>query len=348
MNNNTLYDTSFAKARNISGMLQSAVAFLIKNGADVILQDNQIKDLENTRLYSSTPISKMFQDITNAGKLNNFVFLNMNRHGSDIPQILTLDDIVIDGRVTTSVPLPAQLQKCWINITPITSIKDSYNGTLNITDVAAFAASVVRAALCSTYNDTTDVWMNPRLEAVIVESYSATITHVLRQAFSLSFEEEKFVQTLFAAYYCQMLSGGSANLQFPAMLGRCQFLGTINDIAARMDVILPYRENNGNDILTPTKICQILNKVGPARMNKFQPAQLYRYLSSSSIDSQTMMIAIDYPPYWVFQMLRVVSGYKNPVMSNVIRLNTSLKNKLVSFATELQASNQITAKLNRA
>lgn len=346
MKNITLFDTSFAKARAVAGMLQPAVTFLIKNGQEVVISDDQIHDLESVRLYSSNPISKLFQDITTAGKLNNFIFLNFSRYGKDIPSLLALDDIVIDGKAITSLPVPAQLQKCWINITPITSIKDSYNGTLNITDAAAFASMVVRAALCSTYVDN-DVWMNPRLEAIIVESYSATIAHVLRQAFNLAFEEEKFVQTLFAAYYCQLLSGGQTNLQLPPLLGRCQFLGAMTDIVARMEDIKPYRDNNGNDILDPAKICKILNQIGPARMKTFKPTQLYRFMSSSSIDSQTMMIAMDFPPYWVYQMLRIASGYKNPVMSNVIKLNTTLKQKVTQFATEMQSTNQLLIKLNR-
>ena len=346
MKNFTLFDTSFAKARSISSMAQNAVPFLIKNGPLVVLQDNQIRELESTRIYSSTPISKMFQDITNAGKLNNFVFTNLARFAKDIPEILALDDITVDGKAIPNTPVPAQFQKCWINITPITAVKDSYNGTLNITDAPTLASFVVRSALVSTYLDN-DIWLNPRLAAIVIESYSMTVTHVLRQAFNLSYEEEKFVQTLFAAYYAQMLGDASCSLKIPPMLLRCSFLGSIQDITERLESINQYRDNNGDDILTPIKICNILKKCGPVRMQKFEPTMLYRFLSSSSIDSQLMMVAIDYPPYWVYQMLRIASGYKNPVMSNVIKLNGQLKTKVNQFATELQASNQITAKLNR-
>lgn len=346
MKNITLFDTSFAKARAIAGMLQPAVTFLIKNGPEVVITDDQLRDLEGVRLYSSNPISKLFQDIITAGKLNNFIFVNFSKYGKDIPSLLALDDIVIDGKAVSTLPVPAQLQKCWINITPITSIKDSYNGMLNITDAAAFASMVVRAALCSSYVDN-ELWFNPRLEATIVESYSATIAHVLRQAFNLAYEEEKFVQTLFAAYYCQLLSGGQANLAMPPLLGRCQFLGSATDIISRMEDVKPYRDNNGNDLLSPAKICKILNQIGPARMKTFMPTQLYRFMSSSSIDSQTMMIAMEFPPYWVYQMLRIASGYKNPVMSNVLKLNAGMKQKTVAFATELQTSSQLLTKLSR-
>lgn len=344
MNNFTLFDTSFAKARSVTSMAQQAVPFIIKNKPLIVLED--IRDLESVRVFSSTPLSKLFQDITTAGKLSNFTFLNLSRFNKDIPEILALDDIVIDAKYIPSTPVPAQLQKCWINITPITSVKDSYNGSLNITDSAAFATMVVRAAIVSSYNDS-DNWLNPRLATIVIESYALTISHVLRQAFTLSYEEEKFVQTLFAAYFSQMLGDKSAPLKVPPMLMRCSFLGSAADIIGRLELINQYRENNGEDILHPIKICSILSACGPERMKKFVPTMLYRFMSSSSLDSQTMMIAVDYPAYWVFQMLRVASGYKNPVMSNVIKLNTQMKTKINGFASELVSSNQILTKLNR-
>ena len=82
MNNFTLFDTSFAKARSLTSMAQSAVPFVIKNGPLVVLND--IRDLESVRVFSSTPLSKLFQDITNAGKLSNFTFLNLSRFNKDI------------------------------------------------------------------------------------------------------------------------------------------------------------------------------------------------------------------------------------------------------------------------
>ena len=344
MNKFTLFDTSFAKARSLTTMAQNAVPFLVKNGPLVILED--IRDLDSVRVFSSTPLSKLFQDITAAGKLSNFTFLNLARYNKDIPEILALDDIVIDAKTIPSTPVPAQIQKCWINITPITSIKDSYNGSLNVSDTAAFASMVVRAAIVQSYNDS-EVWLNPRLATIVIESYAMTISHVLRQAFTLGFEEEKFVQTLFAAYFAQLLGDKNAPLKIPPMLMRCTFLGSAQDIIGRMNTIEQYRQDNGEDILHPIKICSILAACGPERMKKFVPTMLYRFMSSSSLDSQTMMIAVDYPAYWVYQMIRVASGYKNPVMTNVIKLNTQLKTKITGFASEIQSSNQILSKLNR-
>jgi hypothetical protein len=86
------------------------------------------------------------------------------------------------------------------------------------------------------------------------------------------------------------------------MLMRCTFLGSAADILGRLEQIEQYRENNGEDILHPIKICSILAACGPERMKKFVPTMLYRFMSSSSLDSQTMMIAVDYPAYSILML----------------------------------------------
>lgn len=341
----TLFDTPFAKARSINTMIEHALTFMIKNLTTVQLSPEHMRDISNIKILSNTPISKIFQDIILADKQKAFVFINLSAYRGDTPELLALDDIVVDGKVIPNLPTPASLQKCWINITPIVGKQNSYNGMLNITDSATLANLIVRSALITSYNDS-DMWVSPKLATYIIENYSLTIGNVLRQIYNLDIQECLFVQTLFAAYYAQCLGGSSSPLDRPPLLMRCQFLGSGADIVNRLDTIKEYRENKGEDLLTPSKLCGILSKVGPTRMQKFAPQNLYRFLSSSSIDSQVMMIAVDYPPYWVYQMLRLVSGYKNPVMSNAIHL-LGHKNKLIQFAQELQQSNITTQKVNR-
>lgn len=341
----TLFDTPSIKTRLSQSMLQQAVVYLVKNTMDVVLNENQVRSIKDTRMYSSTPICKMFQSLINADKLNNFVCINLERSNLDTPEVLTVDDITIDGRVIPNIPVPTQLQKCWINLTPIASRSDLYNDSLKITDTSTLASLFVRAALVSSYHDS-DMWLNPKQAALVIEFYAITVTNVIGQAFNLDYNERQFVQTLFAMYYAQLLGGVTSALDIPPLLLRCNFLGSPADIMKRIEDIKPYRPNDGKSLLSPAIICNILQNIGPVRMKKFTQVQLYRFLSASSIDSQIMMLAIDYPPYWVYQMLRVASGYKNPVISNVIKL-MNLKPKLMMFADDLESSNIITKKVNR-
>ena len=343
----TLFDTPYAQARDLADKSIQALTFLIKNGSYVILPENQISDIASAKLFSSTPMSKMFQDICSAGKLNNFVFLNFANLKDSIPEAVSYDEMTIDGKVIPDIPVPAQMQKCWINLTPVLSAKDSYHGSLILTDMAATAGMVVRAALCQTFNDAEGLWVNPKLASSIIENYASIAGHVCRQTYNLNFEEQKFVETLFATYMAQLLGPSNGDLKVPPLLLRCTFLGSATDIIGRLESINQYREVGGDSILRPTQICQILAKAGPPRMNRFLPQNFYRSMSASSLDSQTMLVAIDYPPYWVYQMIRNVSGYKNPLISTAMRMNLKLKNLMTQFGTELQGSGVIVEQLNR-
>ena len=343
----TLFDTPYAQARDLSGKSAQALTFLIKNGPYVIVPESQMSDIASAKLFSSTPMSKMFQDICSAGKLTNFVFLNFTQLKDSIPEAVSYDEITIDGKVIPSVPVPAQMQKCWINLTPVLSAKDSYHGSLILTDMAAAASMIVRAALCQTFDDVVGMWLNPKMASEVIECYASIAGHVCRQTYNLNFEEQKFVETLFATYMAQMLGPADGDLKVPPLLLRCTFLGSANDIIGRLESINQYRELNGDSVLRPAKICEIIAKAGPPRMNHFLPQNFYRSMSASSLDSQTMLVAIDYPPYWVYQMLKNVSGYKNPLISTAMRMNLKLKNLMTQFGTELQGSGVIVEQLNR-
>ena len=344
----TLFDTPYAQAKDLANKSVQALTFLIKNGPYVILPENQMSDIASAKLFSSTPMSKMFQDICSSGKLNNFTFLNFSQLKDSIPEAISYDEITIDGKVIPGTPVPAQMQKCWINLTPVLSAKDSYHGSLILTDMAAAASMVVRAALCQTFNDVPGMWLNPKLSAEVIECYASIAGHVCRQTYNLNFEEQKFVETLFATYMAQVLGPEDGDLKIPPLLLRCTFLGSANDIIGRLESINQYREVGGDSVLRPADICKIIAKAGPPRMSNFLPQNFYRSMSSSSLDSQTMLVAIDYPPYWVYQMLRNVSGYKNPLISTAMRMNLKLKNLMTQFGTELQASGTIVERLYRS
>ena len=81
-------------------------------------------------------------------------------------------------------------------------------------------------------------------------------------------------------------------------------------------------------------------------MSKLTKTQLYRFLSSSAADSITMAIALEYPPYWVYQLLRVASGAKIPIMSNVIKLRNT-KGKILQFANDIVGTGAVINKVKR-
>lgn len=342
MNKLTLFETPFADARSLNKDLVGAATYLTKYFTLVNINPSFLNDI---KIYSSTAASTIFTNLKAAEKTSSFMFYNIGRV-PDVPSILTINDITVDGRFIPNISVPKNLQKCWVNVTPIISQKDSYNGRINVTDVTELSNLMMRGALVMSYHNSKDLWLPPNLATYVIEFYSGVISNTIGQVYNLNYDERLYVQTFFAAYYAQCLGGENAPLDIPPLLMRCAFLGSGANIADRLNSVREDRENDGNSWLYPSTICTLLAKHGPPRMNKFSNVYLYRQLSATAMDSQIMLIAMDYPPYWVYQMLKVAYGYKNPVMSNMLKL-TGTKVKLQQFAKDICDSDVIVRKVDK-
>jgi len=339
----SIFTSPAVAARFTSEGLLQAANFLVKQNLDLVLSDTAVKALGNVRLFSSTPICRLYQNLVTTNQVSKFLFYNLSNYKGDIPSALTAEDITIDGSSLAIPKVPDLINKCWINITPITTKKDLYHD-VTITDTTKLAEFVVRAALVDSYTKN-DLWMSYNQLAYIIEFYSSVIASQLRNAFNLNEEERRFIATVFAMYYAQLLMPNDKNKAVPSLLARCTFLGSVADIVNRLKLINQYRANNGNSEMNTEEICNIIVNCGPSRMNRFNRAQLYTFLSSSYADSLVMCVAVDYPPYWVYQMLRVASGAKNPLMSNFLK-TTNTKNNLLKWADSIVTSNIIVEKMN--
>ena len=329
----TLLDIPYVKARDVRAYLTEALTYLIKNG-QVIIRDSKLRDIASQRLFSSTPVNKLFRGIAVSGKIENFLFLDYSATAdSNVPEILTADDLCIDGGAITNPPVPAFARKCWINITPILGKKDAYNDNLFFTDTSQLAQLVTRAALCQAYNDK-DMWLTVKQALFSIELYATIMAQVITNTYTLNPDERRFIMTLFALYAAQLTGPANADKRIPPMIMRCPFLGSGADIMQVVEASEPYLPKEGDHELSLPTIVNIINNIGPSRMKNYTIQMLYRSMSASSIDSSTMVIALDYPPYWVYQLLRVASGYKNPIVSGIVK-TLGLKNKLQGFADDV-------------
>ena len=156
----------------------------------------------------------------------------------------------------------------------------------------------------------------------------------------LNFEEYSLVRLLFAAYMAQMLDPNNPAKEVPPMLYSCKFLfmdtGTPRTIDDRMEGISATRTKIAPDMtLSIDTICQILQIHGPQRMQKLlKTASFYQFMSRSPMDSQSMLLACDYPPYFVYMLLNNLRGGKNPFFQTLIKFG-DMKRTLVKFTDDL-------------
>lgn len=343
----TIGSTTFGYMLGINAKAVDATAFLIKN-PEVVMREKGLEILKNLRIHTRTPMTDIFIHLVEAEKLPMFTITDMTISRESIPELFTLNDITVDGKYLNA-SIPKTYQNAWINLTPILSKRDAYNsaGGFSIADIPTMAALFARGALCMSYNDNASQgWLSPVLNTFIVESYVSMIVPYIAQYYKLEYDERKLVETIFATYYAQLLQPEEMDPMSPPLLMRCGFLGSPAEIKLRLSVFEETRELNNMQRLSIGSCCKLLTMVGPSRMKDFTADKVYIPLTRSAVDSQAMSIALDYPPYWVYQLMTNVYGSKNPMLNNLIRYN-EMKGKIMKFTMELNASKLFVERIKR-
>jgi len=344
----TISTTPYGVSLDLRKRAIEAATFLAKNQGLILGRDGTEYLKSTVKMTVSTPITDIYTHAADLGKLNCFTMFDLSK-ASDIPTILTSNEIAIDGKFI-SKEMPHDFQNVWLNLTPF-SRSDAYNRILQITDTMQLASAVVRGLLCMSFNDS-EAWLTPSLRNDIIEAYSLCYTMRMKTLFDLNVEEYALVRLLFAAYMAQMLDSENIAKEVPPTLYSCKFLyldtGTPRTIDERLEGVSEVRTRLAPDMhLDIDVICGILREKGPDRMKKLlKPASFYQFMSRSPSDSQSMLISTDYPPYFVWMLLNNLRGGKNPFFQSLIKFG-DMKRTLIRFVNDLTSSKMFIDKVSR-
>lgn len=346
-----IYTTPFGKAVYLEGHhIPNAVTFLTKNIKMLEVSPEDVQGILSTRTITQSPISGIVQHIVDAKKAPAFLFLDFTRFtSSDIPELFTMDEVTIDGGnlpKDLDAVTPANLKRIWLNITPIVKSKKTPDARTEITDTGKLHSQMVRGMLCRSYDQTKGMWLSTTLATFVIESYSM-IANLIRRKLNLSNDQYRLVRILLAAYYAQLLGSPKDPMRIPPLLHGCtKTLGNIDDIIGIMDEVNSLRPNKGESPLTTEIIVKILRQhpTTSERMKNFTLFELNRVVVGAT-DTQSMLTAIDYPPYFVHMMLKIASGYKHPAMNSLF-WDTKVKKELTKFCQDLNRSPEFIKKVN--
>lgn len=334
MGNVTIQSTTMGKGVDIEQLGIKAMEFLIANKDLILVPDNDVIALSKMKTFSPTVINEIASVASAEGAFNSIAFFDFSKFKESVPYLLAIADITMDGKTLNGAP--PFLEKAWVNLTPIVLKKNLPSDPINISDIPRMQQLVVRSLLSMSYNDTSR-WLEPRLISFIIESYSLVAAEQLKIAYNLNFDEMRFVQTLYAVFYAQRLSDAKEDLhkEWPIVINRCGFLGTQSEISEQLKI---FEDIVGTDkFLTLERCAEILRKSGPARMSKFTEKIFFQLYSRSNTEPAAMLYALEYPPYWVYLILKALSKDKNPILKVMFDI-TDLKKKAIWFATELKIS----------
>lgn len=326
----TIVETAYGKHTSLERNINEALKFLIVNSSRVEITDKDITMIKSIRSMVDSPIVTMFGHIVEDGLLDQFFIMDLSNVNADVPPVLSFDELSLDGSKTSHAT--PKLAKMWINLTPTLAKKKNANGVIVPTDVPRMMGYFVRGMFCMGYSDNA-IWLSPSLASYVIETYSMAVRLKLNQAFKLDPAEAMFVQTAFAYHYGKLLSPPDETILVPSALGRCGFLGSYQEITTRIEQL---SEAVGGDLYKAgiITVCEALAKAGPRRMEKIDAGIFFRMFSATNMDNMSMSLAIDYPPYWTYLLIRYASGHKNPLMGILFNLGP-IKRKLDPFVREI-------------
>ena len=324
-----MLDTPYCKRAHLREIASQTAAFLVEKQQLVALTNDDLANLKSLRIMLSNPVSDIAQRIIDTNKLDQYLFTNLANYNASVPELLTMTELTIDGKnLDTTV---ASLNRAWFNLTPFIAKRSQQ---VVLTDIPSFCSQLMRGMLIMSYNDS-DAWLSPQLASFVIESYSMTISMILNRMYVLDPNEQKILQTLVGAYMAQMIGGSAQNQEVPELLFRCSSLESVAQIKNRLDIFKDAREKLDNNYqLSWDIIGQLIREAGPERMRDFKTEVFSRLFSGSPVDSISMIIGMNYPPYWVNEVLKTASGTKIGHIVTVLKLN-SFKKELPNFVSGL-------------
>lgn len=302
----------------IKPQLNLAAKYLISNWSRIKLAEYEQSAIRKLKTLADTPISIMFERFV-LKHFDQYFAFDATRGDGAIPELILTDVFTIDGKhADVNIRLPSELQKVWFNIAPYVSKQKEFK----ILDPFMVMAAYVRGLLVMSYNDAITSgksWMTPSFTGYLIDSYSMAISRILTRTYALEFDEEQYVRTAFAFFYATLVVEHAGAPAAVGLLGRIGSLGSPGEIQNRVNILLEKYKPESRDI---TLLCNAIAQTGISRMSKFNVSKLMSMFCSSSADNLYLSVAIDYPPYWAYLLLRHESGDKCIQIGNLYKLST--------------------------
>jgi hypothetical protein len=299
---NKFENTSFTKIHNVKEQINKAIIFLKKHNECVLNTRNK-----NIFFKKKTLVENPAKVITNYVVQNDltglFELIDLSNINSDsIPDVFNISDIPIIHN-----------NKVIVNITPFIKKKKFSDDDVEINNLDAFHELIMKYTLFLSYetflnNKNIPMWLEKSILKTIVQSYNMIITSTIRLLNNV--RDIEMVRMLFAWFYFTRLYKFDQDEFFsPFILTQLKInLSKIEMENILNEFLLDYKIT---EPMTIVEFCQRLIKLIPILKDRFNEYYLMRSFSISHNNSTELMIAIEYPPYWVSHLLKIVGGNKD-------------------------------------
>lgn len=329
----SLFDTEFAKLNGLDHGSNTTVKYLIDNRR-IILTDTEKKAVYDTKGLASTAASAIVNGLASEELLDMFTLVDTSLSNQSLPELLAIADFTVDmkqmpGSTNVMNSIKEYKNKIIFNTAPI--IKRTREGYVSLTNLNDFHLMITRGALVNSYYTATgSYWLNPNLLKFITRSYSSILAVPIVKHFRLSVPEQLLIETILAYFIMSRMADNHTEL-----LSQCDFLGSKMTIKNTIDSI---EERIGDTTMTLSSMCDLMVACGPDHMSKFNVDIFKRMCGSMGSSSISTNIALEYPPYWVYQLIYTLSD--NKTYLGVLLQQTRLLKPAEQFLQQLISSRQ--------
>lgn len=330
----SLFDTEFAKLNGLDHGSNTTVKYLIDNRR-IILTDSERKAIYDTKGLASTAASAIVNGLASEGLLDMFTLVDTSLSSQSLPELLAISEFTVDmkqmpGSTNVMNSIKEYKNRIVFNTAPI--IKRTREGYVTLTNLNDFHLMITRGALVNSYYTANgSYWLNPNLLKFITRSYSSILAVPIVRHFRLSIPEQLLIETILSYFIMSRMADNYIEL-----LLQCDFLGSKITIKNTIDSI---EDRLGKDsVMSLSSMCDLMVACGPEHMSKFNVDIFKRMCGSMGSSSISTNIALEYPPYWVYQLIYTLSD--NKTYLGVLLQQTRLLKPAEQFLQTLISSRQ--------
>lgn len=318
-----LYNIDIIKMLDIDKNLTELNRFLIKNRTDIYIDTDKKNKLLDFSLLSRNFISTMYEKFKTVSNLDMFSFIQTFGH-EEIPDILFWKYLNIDYYIIRDI-FPNQYSV--INSLPEYRSRILYNlheildkDLTKILNVTQFQKTVVRDLCSRSYNNFSDMWLTGDLLINLTDFYSMTTSFNISKLYNFSYPEQTLLSTIFSYYFLtKCIRDKDEKIKF---MNNLSFLGNKVTIVSVVNIIQDIIEENGYiDIETQEQLLKVVHEISPKQIKSLDLKvfnTLYRNFGSDQIVS---LISVDYPGYWLYNLLAAISGDKTNLYFILKKIN---------------------------
>jgi hypothetical protein len=306
--------------------LKQLSRFIIENRDEITINhERKVELLNGISTLSKTPISDVFNNYKDK-IIDMFSLIDLSST-SNIP------DLLFWKHFNTDVKIVKQLDKNIYN--SLCTFREYQDKVIyNITDILSTDKTkiannhsilkIISRDLCSrSYFNYSEMWLTGKLLRELCALYSMSISATISRIYNFDYQEQAFIATIFAYYFSlKCIKDNDDVKSFVISMTELGDRMVIRTTLSRIDENL---EEDGIELNNQTNLIKVLKGLSPKRIDNMTVKVFNTIGRNFNLDQISSIISLEYPPYWLYNVLCAISGDKSNLAFTFKRLNTMKK-----------------------